>query len=174
MLYVETQSSEDLFCMASVCPIFQTLSNTPQVWQTISMAKYLDHPSWYHANLAGNVEALYGMRIATTTSHMEAAYLVGLLGMSEIGQSKKDALQFLCSLNQRNNIDMKGTRDALRRRLRRVLSVSRHIVDMFYHGKIKFNHCSACNNNKWCFVIEGWPTEAKINPAFWTCCNQCK
>ncbi|PQQ09531.1 uncharacterized protein Pyn_14978 [Prunus yedoensis var. nudiflora] len=122
------------------------------------MAKYPDHPSWYHANPAGNVEALYGMRIAATAGHMEAAYIVGLLGMSGIGQSKEDALEFLCSLNQRNNIDMKGTRDALRRRL----------------SRIKFNHCSACNNNEWCFVIEGWPTEAKINPSFWTCCNRCK
>ncbi|PQM40653.1 uncharacterized protein Pyn_16755 [Prunus yedoensis var. nudiflora] len=69
---------------------------------------------------------------------------------------------------------MKGTRDALRRRLSRVWNVARHIVDMFYYGKIKFNHCSACNNNEWCFVIEGWPTEAKINPSFWTCCNRCK
>ncbi|XP_034225435.1 uncharacterized protein LOC117635194 [Prunus dulcis] len=145
MLYVATQSSEDLFRMASVCPLFHTLANTPQVWNTISMAKYPDHPSWYHANPAvqhflqqcracdnpesifreafevffrqGNVEALYGMRIAATAGHMEAAYLVGLLGMSGIGQSKEDALEFLCSLNQRNNIDMKGTRDALRRRL---------------------------------------------------------
>ncbi|PQQ01949.1 uncharacterized protein Pyn_28369 [Prunus yedoensis var. nudiflora] len=165
MLYVATQSSEDLFRMASVCPLFRTLANTPQVWNTISMAKYPDHPSWYHANPAGNVEALYGMRIAATAGHMEAAYIVGLLGMSGIGQSKEDALEFLCSLNQRNNIDMKGTRDALRRRLSRVWNVARHIVDMFYYGKIKFNHCSACNNNEWCFVIEGWPTEAKINPS---------
>ncbi|PQM39590.1 uncharacterized protein Pyn_02330 [Prunus yedoensis var. nudiflora] len=202
MLYVATQSSEDLFRMASVCPLFRTLANTPQVWNTISMAKYPDHPSWYHDNPAvqlflqqcracenpesifreafevffmqGNVEALYGMRIAATAGHMEAAYIVGLFGMSGIGQSKEDALEFLCSLNQRNNIDMKGTRDALRRRLSRVWNVARHIVDMFYYGKIKFNHCSACNNNEWCFVIEGWPTEAKINPSFWTCCNRCK
>ncbi|CAL2227683.1 unnamed protein product [Prunus armeniaca] len=154
MLYVATQSSEDLFRMASVCPLFHTLANTPQVWNTISMEKQ------------GNVEALSGMRIAATAGHMEAAYLVGLLGMSGIGQSKDDALEFLCSLNQRNTIDMKGTRDALRRRLSRVFSVGRHIVDMFYYGKIKFNHCSACNNNEWCFVIQGWPTEEKINPAF--------
>lgn len=91
-----------------------------------------------------------------------------------VGQSKEDALEFLCSLNQCNNIDMKETRDALRRRLSRVFSVARHIVDMFYHGKIKFNHCIVCNNNEWYFVIHGWPTEAKINPAFWTCCNRCK
>ncbi|KAI5351154.1 hypothetical protein L3X38_004045 [Prunus dulcis] len=64
--------------------------------------------------MQGNVEALYGMHIVATAGHMEAAYLVGLLGMSGIGQSKEDALEFLCSLNQRNNIDMKGTRDALR------------------------------------------------------------
>ncbi|CAL8991851.1 unnamed protein product [Prunus brigantina] len=123
MLYVATQSSEDLYHMAFVCPLFHTLANTPQVWNTISMAKYPDHPSWYHAILAvqhflqqcracknpesifreafemffmqGNVEALYGMRML---GHMEAAYLVGLLGMSGIGQSKKDALEFLCSL----------------------------------------------------------------------------
>ncbi|XP_021816580.1 uncharacterized protein LOC110758916 [Prunus avium] len=152
MLYVATQSSEDLFRMASVCPLFRTLANTPQVWNIISMAKYPDHPSWYHANPAvqlflqqcracenpesifreafevffmqGNVEALYGMRIAATAGHMEAAYIVGLLGMSGIGQSKEDALEFLCSLNQRNNIDMKGTRDALRRRLSRVWNVA--------------------------------------------------
>ena len=92
------------------------------------------------------MEALNGMHIAATAGHMEAAYLVGLLGMSEIGQSKKDALEFLCSLNQRNNIDMKGTRYALRRRLSRPI-VARHILDMFDYGKIKFNHCSPCNNN---------------------------
>ncbi|XP_020411941.1 uncharacterized protein LOC109947031 [Prunus persica] len=160
MLYVATQSSEDLFRMASVCPLFHTLANTPQVWNTISMAKYPNHRSWYHANHAvqyflqqcracenlesifreafkvffmqGNVEVLYEMRIAATTGHMEAAYLVGLLGMSRIGQSKEDALEFLCSLNQCNNIDMKGTRDALRCRLSRVFSIAKHIVDMFY------------------------------------------
>ncbi|PQQ18642.1 uncharacterized protein Pyn_28258 [Prunus yedoensis var. nudiflora] len=101
--------------------------------------------------MQGNMEALYGMRIAVTAGHMEAAYLVELLGMSGI-----------------------GTRDALRRRLSQVFSIARHIVDMFYYGKIKFNHCNACNNNEWCFVIDGWPTEAKINPSFWTCCNRCK
>ncbi|CAL2248025.1 unnamed protein product [Prunus armeniaca] len=174
MLYVATQSSEDLFRMASVCPLFHTLANTPQVWNTISMAKYPYHPNWYHATMQGNVEALYRMHIAAMAGHMEAAYLVGLLGMSGIGQLKEDALEFLCSLNQRNNIDMKGTRDALRRRLSRVFSVGRHIVDMFYYAQIKFNHYSACNNNEWCFVIQGWPTEEKINHAFWTCCNRCK
>ncbi|PQM32656.1 uncharacterized protein Pyn_24418 [Prunus yedoensis var. nudiflora] len=30
MLYVATQSSEDLFRMASVCPLFRTLANTPK------------------------------------------------------------------------------------------------------------------------------------------------
>ncbi|CAL2259814.1 unnamed protein product [Prunus armeniaca] len=166
------------------------------------MAKYQDHPNWYHATMQvqrflqqfracenpesifretfevffmkGILEALNGMRIAATTGHMEGAYLVGLLGMSGIGRSKEDALEFLCSLNQRNNIDMKGTRDALRRRLSRVFSVGRHIVDMFDYGKIKFNHCSACNNNEWHFVIQGWPIEKKINLALWTCCNRCK
>ncbi|XP_008245686.1 PREDICTED: uncharacterized protein LOC103343823 [Prunus mume] len=146
MLYVATQSSEDLFRMASVCPLFNRLANTPQVWNTISMEKYQDNPNWYCASTQvrhfveqcracenleaifreafdaffrqGNVDALSGMRVAATAGHMEAAYLVGLLGMSGIGQSKEDALQFLCSLNQCNNIDMKGTRDALRRRLR--------------------------------------------------------
>ncbi|CAL2241527.1 unnamed protein product [Prunus armeniaca] len=77
------------------------------------MAKYRDHPNWYHATMQvqhflqqcracenpesifreafemffmqGNVEALYEMRIAATTGHMEAAYLVGLPGMSGIG-----------------------------------------------------------------------------------------
>ncbi|CAL8134938.1 unnamed protein product [Prunus armeniaca] len=145
MLYVATQSLEDLFRMTSVCQLFHTLANNLQVWNTISMAKYPDHPSWYHANpvvqlflqqcracknpesifrevfevfsMQDKVEALYGMRIAATAGHMEAVYLVGLLGMSRIDQSKEDALEFLCSLNQRNNIDMKGTRDALRRRL---------------------------------------------------------
>ncbi|PQP96340.1 uncharacterized protein Pyn_14258 [Prunus yedoensis var. nudiflora] len=168
MLYMATQSSEDLFHMASVCPLFQAFSNTPQVWNTISTAKYPDHPSWACENpesmfreafelffMQANVEALYGMRISATAGHMEAAYIVGLLGMSGIGQSKEDALEFLCSLNQHTHFDMKGTRDALRRRLSRVFFVSRHIVDKFYYGKIKFNHCSACNNNKWCFVIEG-------------------
>ncbi|CAL2228565.1 unnamed protein product [Prunus armeniaca] len=152
--------------MASMCPLFNTLANTPQVWNTISMEKYQDHPNWACENP--------GMRIAATAGHMEAAYLVGLLAMSRIGQSKEDALEFLCSLNQCNNIDMKGTRDALRRRLSRVFSVGRHIVDMFHYGKIKFNHCSTCNNNEWCFVIQGWPTEEKINPSFWTYCNRCK
>ena len=201
MLYVATQSSEDLFRMASVCPLFNTLANTPQVWNTISMEKYQDHPNWYYASTQvrhfveqcracenreaifreafnvffrqGNVEALSGMRVAATAGHMEASYLVGLLGMSGIGQSKEDALEFLCSLNQRNNIDMKGTRDALTRRLT-TSRVARHIVDMFDYGKIQFNRCSACNNNEWYFVIPGWPIEAKINPAFWTCCNRCK
>ena len=46
MVYVAKESSEDLFRMASVCPLFHTLANTPQVWNTISMAKYPDHPSW--------------------------------------------------------------------------------------------------------------------------------
>ncbi|CAL8162342.1 unnamed protein product [Prunus armeniaca] len=202
MLYVATNSSEDLFRMACVCRLFNTLANTPQVWNTISMEKYRDHPNWYYAAAQvrhfvdqcracqnpeaifreafdmffrqGNVEALSGMRVAATAGHMEASYLVGLLGMSGIGQSKEDALEFLCSLNQRNNIDMKGTRDALRRRLSGIFSVGRHIVDMFHYGKIKFNQCSACNNNDWCFVIPGWPSEEKINPAFWTCCNRCK
>ncbi|KAI5316440.1 hypothetical protein L3X38_022827 [Prunus dulcis] len=201
MLYVATESSEDLFRMASVCPLFQNLANSPQVWNTISMAKYPYHPIWYRARPAvqhfleqcracdnpesifreafdiffkdGKVEALYGMRTAATAGHMEAAYVVGLLGMSGIGQSKEDALQFLCSLNQRNNIDMKGTRDALTRRLD-TACVATHIVDMFDYGKIKFNRCSACNNNEWYFVIQGWPSEDKINPAFWTCCNRCK
>ncbi|CAL2237696.1 unnamed protein product [Prunus armeniaca] len=122
------------------------------------MEKYQDHPNWYYASTQvrhfveqcracenreaifreafdvffrqGNVEALSGMRVAATTGHMEAAYLVGLLGMSKI--------------------------------------------DMFHYGKIKFNQCSACNNNDWCFVIPGWPSEEKNNPAFWTCCNRCK
>ncbi|CAL2276310.1 unnamed protein product [Prunus armeniaca] len=174
MLYVATQSSEDLFCMACVCPLLNTLANTPQVWNTISMEKYQDHPNWYYASTQGNVEALSGMRVAATAGHMEASYLVELLGMSGIGQSREDALKFLCSLNQRNNIDMKGTRDALRRRLSEIFFVGRHIVDMFHYGKIKFNQCSACNNNDWCFVIPGWPSEEKINPAFWTCCNRCK
>ncbi|CAL9028735.1 unnamed protein product [Prunus brigantina] len=200
MLYVATQSSEDLFRMASFCPLFNTLANSPQVWNTISMEKYRDHPNWYNSTEVrlfveqcracqnpeaifreafdaffrqGNVEALSGMRVAATAGHMEAAYVVGLLGMSGIGQSKEDALEFLCSLNQRN-IDMKGTRDALRRRLRGIFSVGRHIVDMFNYGKITFNQCIACNNNEWCFVIPGWPSEDKINPAFWTCCNRCK
>ncbi|CAL9024515.1 unnamed protein product [Prunus brigantina] len=194
MLYVATQSSKDLFRMASVCPLFNTLANTPQVWNTISMEKYQDHPNWYHATtqvrrflqqcracenleaifreafevffMQGNVEVLSGMRVAATAGHMEAAYLVGLLGISGIGQSKEDALEFLRSLNQRNNIDMKGTRDALRRRLSRVFSIGRYIVDMFHYGKIKFNQCNACNNNECCFVIPGWPSEEKINPAF--------
>ncbi|CAL9019475.1 unnamed protein product [Prunus brigantina] len=113
MLYVATQSSGDLFCMTSVCPLFHMLANTPQVWNTISMAKEALEVFFMH----GNVEVLYGMSIVATTGHMEAGYLVGLLGMSGIGQSKEDALEFLCSLNQHNNIDMKGTRDALRRRL---------------------------------------------------------
>ncbi|XP_020413015.1 uncharacterized protein LOC109947440 [Prunus persica] len=201
MLYVAKESSEDLFRMASVCRLFRTLANIPQVWNTISMAKYPYDPIWYRARPAvqhflqqcracdnpesifrevfegffrhGKVEALYGMRIAATAGHMEAAYVVGLLGMSGIGQSKEDALQFLCSLNQRNNIDMKGTRDALTGRCRGAF-VARHIVDMFDYGKIKFNRCSACNNNEWYFVIPGWPSEDKINPAFWTCCNRCK
>ncbi|CAL9001392.1 unnamed protein product, partial [Prunus brigantina] len=169
MLYVATQSSEDLFRMASVCPLFNTLANTPQVWNTISMEKYRDHPNWYNSTQVrhfveqcracqnpeaifrevfdaffrqGNMEALSGMRVAATAGHMEAAYVVGLLGMSGI-----------------------GTRDALRRRLRGIFSVGRHIVDMFNYGKIKFNQCSACNNNNWCFVIPGWPSEDKINPA---------
>ncbi|XP_020419554.1 uncharacterized protein LOC109949190 [Prunus persica] len=186
MLYVATESSEDLFRMASVCRLFQPLANSPQVWNTISMAKYPDHPIWACDNpesifreaferffTHGKVEALYGMRIAATAGHMEAAYVVGLLGMSEIGQSKEDALQFLCSLNQHNNIDMKGTRDALTGRIRGAF-VARHIVDMFDYVKIKFNRCSACNNNEWYFVIPGWPSEDKINPALWTCCNRCK
>ncbi|CAL8152712.1 unnamed protein product [Prunus armeniaca] len=180
MLYVATQSSEDLFRMASVCPLFNTLANTLQVWNTISMEKAYENPEAIFREAfdvffrQGNVEPLSGMSVAATAGHMEAAYLVGLLGMSGIGQSKEDALEFLCSLNQRNNIDMRGTRDALRRRLSGIFSVGRHIVDMFHYGKIKFNQCSACNNNDWCFVIPSWPSEEKINPAFWTCCNRCK
>ncbi|CAL2278956.1 unnamed protein product [Prunus armeniaca] len=187
MLYVATQSSEDLFRMTSVCPLFNTLANTPQVWNTISMEKYQDHPNWYYASTQvqhfveqcracenreaifreafdvffrqGNVEALSGMRVAATAGHMEVAYLVGLLCMSGIGQSKEDALEFLCSLNQRNNIDMKGTKDmfhygicfTMGRQLSGIFSVGRHIVDMFHYGKIKFNQCSACNNKRLVF-----------------------
>ncbi|PQQ14365.1 uncharacterized protein Pyn_38981 [Prunus yedoensis var. nudiflora] len=98
MLYVATQSSEDLFRMASVCPLFHTLSNTPQVWNTISMAKACANPESIFREafevffMQGNVEGLYGMRIAAMTGHLESAYLVGLLGMSGIGQSKEDAL----------------------------------------------------------------------------------
>ncbi|CAL9029932.1 unnamed protein product [Prunus brigantina] len=94
MLYVATQSSEDFFRMASVCPLFNTLANTPQVWNTISMEKYPDNPNWYYNSTQvrhfveqcracenpeaifreafngffrlGNVEALSGMRVAGT------------------------------------------------------------------------------------------------------------
>ncbi|PQQ12750.1 uncharacterized protein Pyn_23309 [Prunus yedoensis var. nudiflora] len=167
MLYVATQSSEDLFRMASVCPLFRTLANTPQVWNTISMAKYPDHPSWYHANPAvqlflqqcracENPESIFRERSKCFSCRVTWKRCMGCA--CSHGRPYGSGIYSWTSWHVWNW-------DALRRRLSRVWNVARHIVDMFYYGKIKFNHCSACNNNEWCFVIEGWPTEAKINPS---------
>ncbi|KAL6269716.1 hypothetical protein ACE6H2_026627 [Prunus campanulata] len=206
LLVVAKQSSEDLYSMAGTCKLFQEMLNDPEVWRTVSLDKYQWHEDWYrfdegkifeflqkckeHNNpeiiyreaihdffLLKDDEALKNLRVAAMAGHMEASYIVGLLGLLNPSEGKEDAMEFLCHLSKIKKMNRQACRYSIIYRLLRYTMcgiVTPPTLAKFTADECFFQDCIHCEGNREWYQL--WHHRGKYchNVDAWNCCEPCK